>query len=155
MTMNDFPCITRRVLIGALVTFVIALIGSFARVIGKPFICDDAANTCTYKATASEPTKTAGGAALINYKQTNLKTSLNGGAFATVVVPATALVGGGVISRDFTFATVNCVVTSLTVKASGSNTLNAEGPETAPITVTRDRTQDPTCAPAAPSLTVN
>ena len=41
------------------------------RLMAGPFTCDDAANTCTYKATVTEPTKTVGGATLTNYKQTN------------------------------------------------------------------------------------
>jgi hypothetical protein len=120
-----------------------------------PFTCDDAANTCTYLATATEPTKKVGGAPLDNYKQTNLKTSLNSGAFATTVKPATALTGGGTVSQNFSFVTIACGVTTFTTKASGTNTLNTEGPDSVPVTVTRDRTLDPTCAPAAPGLTVN
>jgi hypothetical protein len=121
----------------------------------NPFTCDDSANTCTYLATASEPTKTTSGAALTNYKQTNLKTSVNGGAVMTTVKAATALTGGGTVTQNFSFATTPCAVTTFTTKASGTNTLNLEGPDTAPVTVTRDRTLDPTCAPAAPGLTVN
>lgn len=120
-----------------------------------PFVCDDAANTCTYLATATEPTKTVGGMALTNYKQTNLKTQVNAGLFATTVKPATALTGGGTVTQNFQFVTTPCNVTTFTTKVSGTNTLNLEGPDSAPVTVTRDRTVDPTCAPAAPGLTVN
>lgn len=123
--------------------------------IASPFMCDDVANTCTYRATVVEPSKTVGGVALTNYKQTNIKTSLNGGAFATIVKPATAATGGGTVIQDVTFATIPCAITNFTVKASGVNTLGAEGPETAPVTVKRDRTVDPTCGPAAPTLTLN
>ena len=121
----------------------------------NPFTCDDAANTCTYRAIATEPTKKVGGAALDNYKHTNFKSSLNGGQFATITKPATAPTGGGTVNVDFTFVTSACGITTFTVKASGTNTLNAEGPETAPLTVQRDRTVDPTCAPAMPGLTIN
>jgi len=122
-----------------------------------PFTCDDAANTCTYRVTATEPTKTSGGGALTNYKQTNIKTSLNGGAFATLAKPATALTGGGQVVQDFTFATTPCAVTSFAVKLSGTNTLNLEGVETAAVgsPVTRDRTTDPTCAPGIVTGVVN
>lgn len=122
----------------------------------NPFVCDDTANTCTYNVSTTESTKTVAGGPLTNLKQVNLKTSLNSGPFATVVVPATAPTGGGAVSKAFTFATVACAVTTFTAKASETNTLLLEGPETAPVSVTRDRTQDPTCAPAAPApLVVN
>lgn len=123
--------------------------------LSDPFFCDDAANTCTYRATVVEPSKTIGGAALTNYKQTNIKASINGGTFTIITKPATSATGGGTVTQDYTFATTACAVTTLTVKASGTNTLNGEGPDTAPVTVKRDRTLDPTCAPAAPTLTVN
>ena len=123
----------------------------------EPFVCDDTANTCTYRVTATEPTKTQGGGLLSNYKQTNIKTSLNGGTFATLVKPATAPTGGGTVIQDVTFATTACAVTTLAVKVSGTNTLNAEGVETVATgsPVTRDRTADPTCAPGAVVGTVN
>ena len=120
----------------------------------NPYICDDALNTCTYRATVTEPTKKVGGAALDNLKQTNLKTSLNGGAYGSLALAATSAAGGGTVGKDITFNTVSCKITTLTVKASATNTLNYEGPETAPVTVSRDRTLDPTCAPAMPGLTV-
>lgn len=123
----------------------------------NPFVCDDVANTCTYRVTATEPTKTAAGGALTNYKQTNIKTSLNGGAFATLTKPATAPTGGGTVIQDVTFATAPCTVTTLAVKLSGTNLANLEGVETAAVgsPVTRDRTADPTCAPGAVTGTVN
>lgn len=121
----------------------------------NPFTCDDTANTCTYRATATEPTKTVGNAAITNYKQTNLKIAKDGGAIQTIVKPATSPGGGGMVTHDLTFATTPCAVTTLTTKASGTNTLNVEGPDSAPVTVTRDRTQNPTCAPAAPGLQVD
>lgn len=117
----------------------------------NPFTCDDTANTCTYRVTATEPTKTAAGVALTNYKQTNIKTSVNSGPFATIVKPATSLTGGGTVIQDVTFATTACAITTLAVKLSGTNTLLKEGVETAAVgsPVTRDRTMDPTCAPGA------
>lgn len=133
----------------------ITLFGALGILHAAPFTCDDAANTCTYLATATEPTKKISGAPLDNYKQTNLKAAVNGGTFAVTVKPATALTGGGVVTQNFSFVTSACNITTFTVKASGTNTLNIEGPDTAPVTVTRDRSLDPTCAPAAPGLTVN
>lgn len=121
----------------------------------NPFICDDTANTCTYLATVTEPTKTTGGTVLTNLKQTNLKTSLNGGPYGVALLPATSPTGGGTATKNLTFTTTACAVTTLTVKASATNLSNVEGPETVPVTVKRDRTADPTCAPAAPGLTVN
>lgn len=135
--------------------YLIALGLSALVALSAPFFCDDAANTCTYRATVVEPTKTTGGAPLTNYKQTNLKASINGGTFTIITKPATAQTGGGTVMQDYTFATTACAKTTLTVKASGTNTLNGEGPDTAPVTVTRDRTLDPMCAPATPTLTLN
>lgn len=134
------------------VVFVASL---FTAALGNPFFCDDAANTCTYRATVKEPTKTVGGSPLTNYKQSNIKASINGGTFTISIKPATSVNGGGTVTQDYTFATTACAVTTLSVKASGTNTLNTEGPETAVATVQRDRTADPTCAPAAPSLTLD
>lgn len=121
----------------------------------SPFVCDDATNTCTYRATATEPTKKVSGATLDNLKQTNLKAQLNGGNFTTTVKPATAPTGGGTVIQDYTFATTACAVTTFSVKASATNTANVEGPDSALQSVQRDRTADPTCAPAAPGLTLN
>lgn len=123
----------------------------------NPFTCDDTANTCSYAITAQEPTKTSGGAPLINYKQTNLKTQLNGGSWQIIVKPATAPTGGGTVLQTITFATTACAVTTLNVKASGTNTNNVEGVEAVATgsPVTRDRTTDPTCAPAGVTSTVN
>ena len=123
----------------------------------NPFTCDDAANTCTYRITATEPTTTAGGGALTNYRQTNLKTSLNGGTFQVIVKPATSPNGGGTVTQDVTFATAPCAITTLAVRLSGTNTLLREGVEAVATgsPVTRDRTVDPTCAPSAPTGTVN
>jgi len=123
----------------------------------NPFTCDDAANTCTYRITATEPTTTAGGGTLTNYKQTNLKTSLNGGTFQVLVKPATSPSGGGTVIQDVTFATSACTVTTLAVKLSGTNTLLKEGAETVATgsPVMRDRTVDPTCAPGLVTGTVN
>ena len=121
----------------------------------NPFVCDDTANTCTYRATVTEPTKKVGGATLDNLKQTNLKAQVNNGNFTTTVKLATAPTGGGTVVQDYTFATVNCQVTTFSVKASATNTLNAEGPDSALVTVKRDRTVDPTCAPEAPAVTLN
>lgn len=141
------------VLVAVLCPIVIAI--SFLTADSNPFFCDDAANTCTYRATVKEPTKTTGGGPLTNYKQSNIKAQLNGGAFTTTIKPATSPNGGGTVTQDYTFATTPCAVTTFTAKASGTNTLNAEGPDTAPVSVQRDRTLDPTCAPAAPSLTLD
>lgn len=127
----------------------------FTAALGNPFVCDDAANKCTYRATVTEPTKTVGGAPLTNYKQSNIKASINGGTFTIAIKPATSPNGGGTVIQDYTFATTACAVTTLSVKASGTNTLNTEGPETPVATVQRDRTADPTCAPAAPNLTLD
>lgn len=134
---------------------VVLIASLFTAASGNPFVCDDAANTCTYRATVKEPTKTVGGAPLTNYKQSNIKASLNGGTFTIITKPATAATGGGTVTQDYTFATTACAVTTLAVKASGTNTLNIEGPDTAVSTVQRDRTADPTCAPAAPILTLD
>lgn len=134
---------------------IVLLASLFTAALGNPFVCDDAANTCTYRATVTEPTKTVGGGPLTNYKQSNIKASLNGGTFTIITKPATAPTGGGTVIQDYTFATTACAVTTLSVKASGTNTLNVEGPETAVATVRRDRTQDPTCAPASPGLTLD
>lgn len=137
------------------VALLVILLGGFAAY-GNPFVCDDAANTCTYRATVTEPTKTKAGLPLSNYKQTNIKTSVNGGAFATIVVPATSPSGGGQVARDITFATAPCAKTTLDVKVSGVNTMNAEGDEATAVgsPVMRDRTLDPLCAPAAPAAKV-
>lgn len=123
----------------------------------NPFTCDDAANTCTYRVTATEPTRTGGGLPLANYKQTNIKTSINGGTFQVLVKPATAPTGGGTVLQDITFATTPCAVTTVAVKLSGTNTLLKEGVETVATgsPVTRDRTADPTCAPDAVVGAVN
>jgi hypothetical protein len=123
----------------------------------NPFTCDDTANTCTYRVTATEPTTTQGGGSLTNYKQTNIKTSVNGGTFQVIVKPATSASGGGTVIQDVTFATTACAVTMLAVKLSGTNTLLKEGVETAAVgsPVTRDRTTDPTCAPGAVTGSVN
>jgi hypothetical protein len=141
------------------------MIGFWAAFVqANPFVCDDAANTCTYRITATEPTKTASGALLNSqpgnaYKQTNIKTSLNGGAFGIIVKPATAPAGGGQVVQDVTFATTPCAVTTLAVKLSGTNVSNKEGVETAAVgsPVTRDRTADPICveAPGVVTGTVN
>jgi hypothetical protein len=132
------------------------MIGFWAAFVqANPFVCDDAANTCTYRATVTEPTKKVGGLALDNLKQTNIKAQLNGGAFTTTIKPATAATGGGTVAQDFTFATTPCAVTTFSAKASATNTANVEGPETPVQSVQRDRTADPTCAPAAPGLVLN
>jgi hypothetical protein len=120
------------------------------------FTCDDVANTCTYTATVVEPTKMGSGAALTNYKQTNLKASINGGAFTPPIVkPATSVAGGGTVTQAYTFTTAACAKTTFTLKASGTNISNVEGPDTVPVTVVRDRSLDPLCAPAQPGLTLN
>lgn len=131
------------------------LLGSLAT--AQAFTCDPAANTCTYRITITEPSKTQAGLPLTNYKQTNIKTSVNGGAFATLAVPATSPTGGGTVFRDITFATAPCAKTTLDVKSSGVNTLNTEGVEATAVgsPVTVDRTVDPSCAPAAPSLRID
>ena len=134
---------------------VVLIASLFTAASGNPFVCDDAANTCTYRATVKEPTKTVGGSPLMNYKQSNIKASINGGTFTISIKPATSPNGGGTVTQDYTFATTACAVTTLSVKASGTNTFNTEGPETPVATVQRDRTADPTCAPAAPNLTLD
>jgi hypothetical protein len=118
--------------------------------------CDDAANTCKYTITITEPSKTQADLPLMNYKQTNIKTSVNGGAYATIIVPATSVNGGGQAVREVTIATVPCAKTTLDVKVSGTNVLGAEGGERVATgsPVIRDRTLDPLCAPAPPSLRV-
>ena len=118
------------------------------------FTFDDTANTVTATITITEPTKTSAGAPLTNYKQTNIKTSVNGGPWATLVIPATSPSGGGSASREITFATTPCAKTQLDVKASGTNTANIEGVEATAVgsPLIRDRTLDPLCAPAVPSL---
>ena len=119
------------------------------------FTCDDSANTCTYKVTITEPTKTTGGTSLTNYKQTNVKVQLNQGNWGTTFKPATSPSGGGTVTQDYTFATAPCTITTLNIKASGVNTANVEGSDSVPTTVTRDRTLDPLCAPQPPGVTVN
>lgn len=123
----------------------------------NPFTCDDAANTCTYRITATEPTKTKQGLALTNYKQTNIKTQLNGGPVAILVKPATAPTGGGTVTYDITFATVAGAKTQLDVRVSGTNTMGIEGAEATAVgsPVVKDRTLDPLGAPLAPTATVN
>jgi hypothetical protein len=123
----------------------------------NPFVCDDVANTCTYRVTAVEPTKTGAGGLLANYKQTNIKTSINGGPVTLLVKPATAAAGGGTVFQDITFATPPCVVTTLTVKVSGTNLAGREGVEATAVgsPVVRDRTLDPLCAPEAPTAKVD
>lgn len=121
----------------------------------NPFVCDDAANTCTYRITATEPTKTESGALLTAqpgtaYKQTNIKLSLNGGAVQVVTKPATKPAGGGTVTHDVTFATPACKKTTLDVKLSGTNVSGKEGVETVATgsPVVRDRTVDPMCVEA-------
>ena len=121
---------------------------------GAPFVCDDAANRCTYRITVTEPTKKDNGVPLDNLASITIKTSLNGGTFVHDTHAATALTGGGTIQQDYTFATTPCVMTNFMVKASAKNTLGTEGPDSPPVTVMRDRTLDPTCAPAAPTVKV-
>lgn len=120
----------------------------------NPFVCDDAANRCTYRVTLTEPTKMVSGAALSTLHSITIKTALNSGNFVHDVHPATAPTGGGQILQDYTFATTACAVTTFTAKASATNALGIEGPDSPPVTVTRDRTLDPTCAPAAPVVKV-
>lgn len=148
-----------RVLWIFLVVSVLAIVltGYLLVAYGNPFVCDDAANTCTYRVTAQEPTKTSAGAALTNYKQTNIKVSINGGSFSTITKPATSATGGGTVIQDVTFATAACAKTTLAVKVSGTNTLNIEGAEAVATgsPVVRDRTLDPMCAPMAPTATVD
>jgi hypothetical protein len=101
--------------------------------------------------TATEPSTTQGGAPLTNYKQPNIKTSLNGGTFGLITNPATSLSGGGTVTQDMTFATTAYAITTMAVQVSGTNTLLKEGVETAAAgsPATRDRTADLTCAPGA------
>lgn len=137
------------------IAFTVWLLYSTAH--ANPFVCDNAANTCTYRVTATEPTKTKAGLPLTNYKQTNIKTSINGGTWGTIVKPATTVTGGGTVIQDITFATMACQVTQLDVKVSGTNTVGVEGVEAvatgSPVKV--DRTVDPLCAPAAPTAGVD
>jgi hypothetical protein len=141
----------------AALILVLFLLATRYPVQANPFVCDDVANTCTYRVTAVEPTKTGTGAALTNYKQTNIKTSVNGGAFTTLVKLATAPTGGGTVTQDITFASAPCVVTSVVVKVSGTNLAGREGVEATAVgsPVVRDRTLDPLCAPEAPTAKVD
>ena len=145
--------------VGIIICVMVALYGivMWLPAHANPFVCDPVANPCTYQITAVEPTKTKQGLALTNYKQTNIKTQINGGPVVITVKPATAPTGGGTVTQTITFATVAGAKTQLDVKVSGTNIAGLEGGEAvatgSPVIV--DRTLDPLGAPLAPQATVN
>jgi hypothetical protein len=96
------------------------------------------ADTVTF--TYTEPTQNQAGNPITNLKETTVYFSQNGGAEQIVKAPASALTGGGVITKVVTIASpLPCTSTTITaqVTASNTNVTNFESVRSGVVTGTR------------------
>ena len=94
----------------------------------------------TMTAVYTEPTQNVAGNPITNLKETTIYFRQDGGAEQTVKVPATASVGGGVITRVITIVDpLPCTSTTVTAQVSSSNTnvTNFESVRSAVVSATK------------------
>lgn len=131
----------RLVMIGLYVVMVMSVGAALA----EAFTCPTT-TTCTVTATYGEPKVNANGTTLDDLKETTLLLSVNGVASTPVITPATALTGGGVITKTVTVTAPSCKSSKVDGTAVAIDLVGSPS-ASATTSILLDRTKDAGCEP--------
>lgn len=111
--------------------------------------------TCTVTLSYKEPVTSANGLALDDLQSTTIKGTVNGTALTPVSTPATAVIGGGSITKTVTVTAPACKSTATAWSASAMDLAGNVGAEVS-TTLAINRTGEAGCEPGpVTNFTVN